>query len=142
MADRPLADKSPCALVCCKGNVCFFYQVQYQSVAPFGRPVHSDTDSIFFGKHSSHATITARRGFTYIFRQRSIAMYSFIQLSELGRRKENKNAQASKQYQRGIRTRVLSFASPAFYRAAEGHYLPELQQKQKRHAGGDSINKS
>ena len=69
-------------------------------------------------------------------------MYSFIQLSELGRRKENKNAQVSQQYQKGIRARVLSFASPAFYQAAEGHYLPELQHKQKRHAGGDSITKS
>ena len=40
--------------------------------------------------------------YSLIFPPPSIARYSFIQLSELGRRVEKENAQASKQYQRGF----------------------------------------
>ena len=45
----------------------------------------------------------------------SIARYSFIQLSDLGRRGENKNAETSKRQKSEIQTRALSLASPAFY---------------------------
>ena len=56
----------------------------------------------------SHTEITARILFTHI------ASYSFVQLSELGHRGENENAQASKQQQRGFEP-GLSRLSPAFY---------------------------
>ena len=47
----------------------------------------------FSGKHSSHAAITHN---DYSLTFPPTARYSFIQLSELGRRGENKNAQTSK----------------------------------------------
>ena len=49
----------------------------------------------------------------------SIARYSFIQLSELGHRGENENAQNFETVAKGIRTRTLLIASPAFYRATQ-----------------------
>ena len=49
----------------------------------------------FSGKHSSHAAIT-REDYSLTFPPLPIARYSFIQLSELGRHGENKNAQSSK----------------------------------------------
>ena len=45
----------------------------------------------------------------------SIARYSFIQLSQQYVNGENENAQSSKRYQRGIRTRAHTIASRAFY---------------------------
>ena len=51
-------------------------------------------------KHSSHAAIT-RESYSLTFPPPSIARYSFIHLSELGCRRENANAQTSKQEQRG-----------------------------------------
>ena len=47
------------------------------------------------GKHSSHAAITCE-DYPLAFPPLSIARYSFIQLSALGHRGENKNDQASK----------------------------------------------
>ena len=77
-----------------------------------GRPVHSD-NNLITGKHSSHAPIT-REDHSLTFPPLSIPRYGFIQLSELGRRGENENAQA---FSKGrIQTQVLSIASPAFYR--------------------------
>ena len=65
------------------------------------RPVHSDTVLGFSGKHSSQAAIT-RQTKSLTFPPLSIARYSFIQLSQQGRREENENAQSSKRYQRGF----------------------------------------
>ena len=45
----------------------------------------------FSGKHSSHAAIT-HEGYSPTFPPPSVARYSLIQLSELGRREENENA--------------------------------------------------
>ena len=52
--------------------------------------------------------------YSLTFSPLSIARYSFVQLSELGRCVENRNAQASKQQQRGFEP-GLSIESPAFY---------------------------
>ena len=49
----------------------------------------------FFEKHSSHAAIT-REDYSLTFLPLSVARYSFIQLSELGCREKNGNAQALK----------------------------------------------
>ena len=50
------------------------------------------------GKHSTHTAIT-REDYSLTFPPPSISRYSFIQLSELGRRRENENAQTSKRSQ-------------------------------------------
>ena len=55
----------------------------------------------FSGQHSSHAAIT-REDHSFTFPPTSIARYSFIQLSELGRRGENKNLPTLKRLQRGF----------------------------------------
>ena len=47
----------------------------------------------FSGKHFSHGAIT-RNDYSLTYPPMSIARYSFIQLSELGRRGENENAQS------------------------------------------------
>ncbi len=49
----------------------------------------------------SHAAIM-RKDYSLTFPPLSIARYSFIQLTELGRRGENENAQTLKQQQRGF----------------------------------------
>ena len=69
----------------------------------------------FSGKHSSHAAITSE-DYSLTFPPLSISRYSFIQLSELGHRGENENAQTSKRYQREDSNPALSITSPACYR--------------------------
>ena len=96
-----------------------FYMVQYpggwtvQSNLSPGRPVHSDTTRLLW-EAFSHAAIT-REDYSHIFPPLSIARYSFIiQLSELVHRRDNENAHASKQQQRGFEPR-LSIEIPAFF---------------------------
>ena len=54
----------------------------------------------FSEKYSSHAVIR-REDYSLTFSSLCLARYSFIQLSELGHHRENKNAQTSKRYQKG-----------------------------------------
>ena len=61
----------------------------------------------FYGKHSSHATIT-HEDYSLIFTPPSVTKYLFEQLSELKMLK----------FRNGIRIRALSIASPAFYHRA------------------------
>ena len=68
----------------------------------------------FSEKHSSQAA-NRREDYSLTFPPLSIARYSLIQLSELGRRGEkNPNFET---VAKGIRTQALSIASLAFYRA-------------------------
>ena len=62
--------------------------------APPGRPVHSNTITTSLGSIQPYAAITAHRLFVHI--STSVAMYLFVQLSELGRREVNTIANASK----------------------------------------------
>ena len=83
------------------------------TLSSHGRPVHSDTNSASLG--SILAMQQLRNDYSLTFPPLSIARYSFIQLSRLRHREENENDHNSKRLQRGIRTRALSIASPAFY---------------------------
>ena len=60
-----------------------------------GRPVHSDTNSASPGSILDMQQLRATTK-SLTFPPLSIARYSFIQLSRLGRREENENAQTSK----------------------------------------------
>ena len=83
----------------------YFYIVQYpvrwttQNALHFsspGRSVNSDINSASLGSiPDSHASIT-REYYSLTFPLLSIVRCSFIQLSELGHRGENENAQTSK----------------------------------------------
>ena len=64
-------------------------------ISPPGRPVHSDTNSTSLGSVQP----IGRGVFTNISTALSVARFSFLQLSELGCREENENAQASKRQQ-------------------------------------------
>ena len=81
------------------------------------RPVHSDTNSASPGSIlvMQHLRATTK---SLTFPPPSIARYSSIQDSELGRRGENKNAQNLKQQQRGFEP-GFSISCPAFYRPPE-----------------------
>ena len=59
----------------------------------------------FSGKHSAMLQLL-RKDFSLTFPALTIARYSFKQLSELGRRGENENGQASKQQQSGFEHRL------------------------------------
>ena len=63
---------------------------------------------VFSEKHSSHAAITARKLFTHISTTvyRQVLTYTAVHLSELGRRGENENAQASKTASQRIQTEL------------------------------------
>ena len=69
------------------------------SQSPPGRPVHSDTNSTYQGSTRAELQLLCE-DHPLAFPPLSIARYSYTQLSELGRRGENENAQSSKQ-QRG-----------------------------------------
>ena len=60
-----------------------------------GRPVHSDTNSAYPGSILVMLPLRATTK-SLKFPPLYIARFSFIQLSRLGRREENKNAQTSK----------------------------------------------
>ena len=81
----------------------FLYSVQYpvrctaQSALHFSspdRPVHSDTNSTSLGSILAMQQLRVKTSFT--FPLLPVARYSFIQLSELGRRGENENARTLK----------------------------------------------
>ena len=103
-----------------KVKVCFHiaqYPVRWtaQSALHFsstGRPVHSDTNSASLGSILSMQQL--RNDYSLTYPPLSIARYSFIQLSRLRRSEENENAQ-NETVAKGIGTRALSIASPAFY---------------------------
>ena len=65
-----------------------------------GRPVHPDTNSTSLGSILAMQQLSNEYSLTCP--PLSIARYSFIQLSQLGRREEKENAQTSKRYQRGF----------------------------------------
>ena len=80
----------------------FLYSAYIQSVGPLkalytlspGRHVHSDTNSASPG--SIQPCCILCEDYIFTFPSPSIARYSFIQLSELGHRGGNENAQTSK----------------------------------------------
>ena len=76
---------------------------------PTGRHVRSDINSTSLG--SIQLCCNYNEDHTFTFPPPSIARYSFIQLSEMGRRGENENA---KTVAKGIRTRAVLIASLAF----------------------------
>ena len=76
---------------------------------PPGRPVNSDTSSTSLGSIRARCKKVQLLHENYLFTFLSlsiIAMYSFIQLNEVRRHGENKNAQALKQQQSGFEHRV------------------------------------
>ena len=102
----------------------FFYIAQYpvrwnsskrfKLVVLPGRPVQSDTNS------ASARSILVRQQLrantkSLTFPTLSIARYSFIQLSRLGRQWRERKGPIFETAAKGIRTRDLSIASPAFY---------------------------
>ena len=106
---------------CIKLNVCFYivlYPVHSTAEStlhfPTWQTVHSDTNSTSLG--SIPATQQLRAMTTHsLFPPLCVVMYSFIQLSELGHRGENENAEASKWQQReNFRSRAFSNDSSAF----------------------------
>ena len=83
---------------------------------PPGRLVHSGPNSASPGSILATLQLRAKTNQSH-FHPLSIAMSSFIQLSELGHRGENENAQILKCLKMGFKP-WLSIASPAsFYRA-------------------------
>ena len=64
------------------------------------------TPSRLLWKEFSHTASNARRLSTHMFPPLFIDRYSFIQLSELGRRGGNENAHASKLHQKGFKLRL------------------------------------
>ena len=81
----------------CKGkgrflySACIRWTIQSAYTSPPGRPIHSGTNWTCQEAFLSHTAIM-REDYSLIFPPPSIASYSFIQLSELGRRGENTNA--------------------------------------------------
>ena len=75
---------------------------------PPARPVHSDTNSTSLGSIQPHCSYYKKTVQSHI----SATAYTFIQLSELGRRGDNANVQALKLV---IQTRDVSIESPEFY---------------------------
>ena len=78
-----------------------------------GRPVHSDTVLGFSWKHSSHAAI-AQRLFTHI----STTVYSQVLIYTAESTEASWSERKCPNFEtvsKGIRTRALSIASPAFY---------------------------
>ena len=71
----------------------------------------------FSGTHSAMLQLLCKY-YSLTFPPLSIARYSFIQLRQLGRHGENKNALDFEAVAKGIRTQALSCESPAFYRRA------------------------
>ena len=83
-----------------------------------GRPVHSDTNWASLG--SILVMQQMRNDYSLTRPPLSITRYSFIQLSQLGRREEKENAQTSKRYQRGF--------EPGLSRMRDRHSTTELQR--------------
>ena len=71
----------------------------------------SATKRIVIKEPSLHATTTS-----LTFPPLSIARYSFIQLSELGRQRRQRKCPNFETIAKGVRTRAHLIASPAFYR--------------------------
>ena len=66
------------------------------------RPVYSDTNSTSLGSILAIQQLRNDYSLTCPPLTYTIVRYSFTQLSQLGRREENENAQTSKRYQRGF----------------------------------------
>ena len=80
-----------------------------------GRPVHFDTDSASPGSIPVMQQLRATTK-SMTFPPLSIARYSFIQLSQLGRQWRERKCPIFETVAKGIRTRAPLIASPAFYR--------------------------
>ena len=87
-----------------------------------GRPVHSDTNSAYLG--SILAMQQLRNDYSLTCPPLSIARYSFIQLSQLGRREEKEKAQTSKRYQRSF--------EPGLSLLRVRHSTTELREAQQK----------
>ena len=81
--------------------------------SPFGRPIQSNTNPTTLWCIQLHCYIL-HEDYSPTFPQQSIARYSFIQLSELGHRGENKT-QKLRNNNKGIRIQALSIKSLVFY---------------------------
>ena len=101
-----------------------WYPALYTSTP--GRPIHSDTNLSPLGGIQPHCNLCAKTSLALPLL--SIARYSFIPLSELGRRGENENAQALKQQQMGFEP---SIESPAFYRRAAAPHMTIFRERGK-----------
>ena len=82
------------------------------------RPVHSDTNSASTGNILAMQQLRATTK-SLTFPPLPIARYSFIQLSEQGRQWRERNCPLFDTVAKGIRTRALLIASPAFYSTTE-----------------------
>ena len=78
-----------------------------------GRPVHSDTNMASAG--SILAMQQLRNDYSLTFPPLSVARYSFIKLSQQRRQWRERKCPNFETVAKGIRTRALSIASPAFY---------------------------
>ena len=74
-----------------------------------GRPVHYGNNLIYLG--SIHQCSIVREDYSLIFPPQSIARYSFIHMSELGRRGQNNN---EKQQQRGFEPKLTRLTNIYF----------------------------
>ena len=78
------------------------------------RPVHSDTNSASPGSILARQHVRAKTK-SLTFPSHSIAMYSFIQLSQQGRQWRERKCPIFETVAEGIRTRAHLIASPTFY---------------------------
>ena len=88
-----------------------------------GRLVHSDTNPTSL--RSIQLRCILRKDYLQTFPPLSIAIYSFMYMSELGHRGENENVQTLKQQQRGFETK-LSQLRVQYYTAELLHSTAEL----------------
>ena len=97
-----------------------------------GRPVHSDTVLGFSWKHSSHAAIAQR-----LFNHISTTVYSQVLIYTAESTEASWSERKCPNFEtvtQGIRTRVLSIASPAFYQLSYRAPLYQVQIKESKTA--------
>ena len=105
-----------------KVKVCFYiaqYPVRWtaQSALRFsypGRPVHSDTNAASPGSMLARQQLRAKTK-SLTFPPLSIACYSFIQRSQLGRQRRERKRPIFETVAKGVRIRAYLIVSPTFY---------------------------
>ena len=78
-------------------------------ISPPDRPVHSDINTTSLGSIHPCCNYCAKTIHSISI---AVASYSFLQLGELGHRGENKNDQASKQQQMGLKPGLTRMRVP------------------------------
>ena len=88
---------------CCQRSIQSIGPLKALYTSPPCGPIHSGTNSTSLRSILATQQLRAKtKSLTFPHLSDSIARYSFIQLSGLGHRGENENAQTLKQHQKGI----------------------------------------